>query len=153
MTPKQIKISEKAVRKKIELSIGGNGKTTIFANPTGIGVVGKISKFTPGETATVFNARYQAFGLGSKPNDKDSGGFPDLIGWHSVRITPKMVGLDLAVFVGLELKKPGKKPSKLQQRRIDLINRSGGLAGCATSVEEAEEILNMIDVRAELNEK
>jgi hypothetical protein len=55
--------------------------------------------------------------------------------------------LDLTVYLKsgkyleLEVKRPGGKPEPHQQKRIDDIRAAGGLAGCATSIEEALELL------------
>jgi hypothetical protein len=146
------KVSENAVKAKIKLALGGNGKTVLFPNPTGIGVVGQIVPFNFGDkSAAVNNPRYISFGLGSIPGAKKGGEFPDFIGWHETTITPEMVGLNVAIFTGIEVKRPNKKPTEGQQKKINLIRSRGGLAGCARSVEEAQEIINEIDIRAELN--
>ena len=44
-------------------------------------------------------------------------------------------------FVAIEVKRPGQKPTKLQEHFINTIRASGGLAGVARSVEEAISIL------------
>lgn len=68
-------------------------------------------------------------------------GSSDLIGLQSVTITPDMVGRQVAVFVAVEVKSPGKKAKPEQQRFIDAVNRMGGMAGVAHSVDEAKNIL------------
>lgn len=55
-------------------------------------------------------------------------GFPDMIGFDSIEITPDMVGKRVAVFVGVELK--ATKHDKLnekQKRFRDLIVQLGGI--------------------------
>ncbi len=47
-------------------------------------------------------------------------------------------------FVAFELKVPGNKASKLQQRKIKDIQRAGGTAIATQSLEEIEVILNEI---------
>ena len=55
--------------------------------------------------------------------------------------------LDLTVYLKsgryaeIEVKRPGGKPEPHQQQRIDEIRSQGGIAGCATSPEEAIAIL------------
>lgn len=55
--------------------------------------------------------------------------------------------LDLTVYlksgryVEIEVKRPGGKPEPHQQQRIDAIRASGGIAGCATSIDEALALL------------
>lgn len=144
--------SEKAIRKEIELAIGGDGKTTLLANVSGQGVVGRVGPIVEGELTWVQGARHISFGLGAKPGRGKGAGFPDLIGWTKVKITPEMVGLDVAVFTGIEVKKEKKKPTEIQQKRIDLIRSSGGLAGVARSVEDARAIVDEMSVRAMFSE-
>lgn len=47
-------------------------------------------------------------------------------------------------FVGIEVKQPGEKPTKIQQYQMDQINKSGGVAFVAT---------NLRDVRVELKNR
>ena len=72
-------------------------------------------------------------------------GMSDLLGLHSVTITPDMVGRTLAVFVACEVKNPlahtEKERLKAQQMYIDAVRRMGGLAGFADSPEDARRIL------------
>lgn len=42
----------------------------------------------------------------------------------------------------IEVKLPGEKPREDQQRFLDAMNKSGAIAGCAHSVEEALSIVN-----------
>lgn len=39
-------------------------------------------------------------------------------------------------FVGIEVKQPGEKPTKIQKYQMDQINKSGGVAFAATSLEQ-----------------
>ena len=134
--------SEKSVRKEIMLAVGGNGKTILLSNPTGSGYVGQPLGRLDNGKITLINARHMSFGLGVKVGGgAGSGGFPDLIGWTRKTITPDMVGQKVAIFTGIEVKAPGKKPRPIQQKRIDLIKYAGGLAGYADSVEMAEKIV------------
>ena len=72
-------------------------------------------------------------------------GGSDLIGWHSVCVTPQMVGRVVGLFTALEIKTPeGHTPPKrreAQRRFIAAVNDAGGLAGMVRSVEEAGAIL------------
>lgn len=45
-------------------------------------------------------------------------------------------------FYAIEVKLPGYKPRDDQQRFLDAMSRTGALAGCAHSVEEALEIVS-----------
>ena len=54
-------------------------------------------------------------------------GWPDLVGWESVTITPEMVGQKVAVFTFEEAKTGKLKLSKMQRLYRDLIVRMGGI--------------------------
>lgn len=60
-------------------------------------------------------------------------GIPDILACYKGR------------FLGLEVKLEYNKPSKIQEVKIDLINRSGGIARVVRSVDEAEEVLREVD--------
>jgi len=68
-------------------------------------------------------------------------GGSDLIGWKPVVVTESMVGSTLAVFCAVEVKRPGGKVSEAQQRFLDAVKRSGGIAGVARSADEALKII------------
>jgi len=66
-----------------------------------------------------------------------SPGSPDLVGYKKVQITEDMVGQDLAVFVGMEIKVPGEKARDDQQLWLDRLEEHGGIAGVVHSEDEA----------------
>lgn len=66
-------------------------------------------------------------------------GSSDLIGWRSIRVTPQMVGHHIAVFVAVEVKLPGQRPTPEQQQFLHAVERAGGIAVVATSTDEAIE--------------
>ena len=68
-------------------------------------------------------------------------GSSDLIGWKSIRITPDMVGETVALFVAVEVKQPGERPTPEQRLFLEAVRNAGGIAGVATSVQEAEKLL------------
>lgn len=74
-------------------------------------------------------------------------GTSDLIGWRSFMITSEMVGRRIAVFVAVEVKKPGARTDKerleLQLNFIRVVNEAGGIAFIAQSVEEAERLIKL----------
>lgn len=69
-------------------------------------------------------------------------GSSDVIGITSVTITPDMVGKKIGVFTAIEVKKPNKKMTKIQQDFVNVIKSLGGFAGMANSVETAKEIIS-----------
>lgn len=68
-------------------------------------------------------------------------GGSDLIGLHTVTVTPDMVGQRLAVFTAIEVKTPVGRVSEQQQRFIAMVKGLGGIAGVARSVEDAAKLL------------
>ena len=68
-------------------------------------------------------------------------GSSDQVGWRTVTITPAMVGRDVAVFVGLEVKGERGVVEPDQQHWIDRVRAAGGIAGAAWSPSQAKEIL------------
>ena len=71
-------------------------------------------------------------------------GSADLIGFRTVTITPDMVGKQIAVFTSIEVKTPKGRLSKEQSNWLALIKRSGGIAGVARSIQDANEILGKL---------
>ena len=74
------------------------------------------------------------FGVGSP-------GGSDLIGYRRVRVTPEMVGQEIAQFAAVEVKTPRGRVRPEQQQFIEHIRSAGGIAGIARSVAEAQELL------------
>ncbi len=69
-------------------------------------------------------------------------GSADWIGWQSVVITPDMVNKRVAVFVGIEAKRPdGGVVSKDQEAFLNRLRDDGGIAGVARSAQDAEDAL------------
>lgn len=68
-------------------------------------------------------------------------GSSDLIGWHTVIITPEMVGRPVAVFCAPEVKQPGKHASPDQKTFIANVQKAGGIAGVVRSGEDMAELL------------
>ena len=69
-------------------------------------------------------------------------GSADLIGWRTVTITQAMVGTRLAVFTSIEVKAPNGRIRPEQQAWLDVVLRSGGIAGIARSVTDAQLLLS-----------
>lgn len=68
-------------------------------------------------------------------------GFSDLFGWREITITPDMIGQRVAVFVGVECKSETGKARERQVAFVDAVNRSGGRAGFARSIQDARDII------------
>lgn len=63
-------------------------------------------------------------------------------GQYSAAGIPDVIGSYRGRFIGVEVKRPGKKATKLQQVVIDKIKETGGISFVATSVNDVKEVLN-----------
>lgn len=70
-------------------------------------------------------------------------GGSDLIGLHTVTVTPDMVGQKLAVFTAIEVKTPTGRATEQQQRFLVMVKGLGGIAGIARSVQDAGDLLHL----------
>ena len=94
--------------------------------------------------------RLVRFGLGNvSKKHQDRIKSSDLIGFKKVRITPDMVGKDVAVITVIEVKKEAWNPDKKFDKRetaqsnfITWIKNNGGLGGFVNCAEKLEYILN-----------
>lgn len=68
-------------------------------------------------------------------------GSSDLIGWHSVEITPEMVGKTVAVFHAEEVKGERGRLSQEQSNFINAVKQAGGMAGMFRSAETAVDTI------------
>lgn len=69
-------------------------------------------------------------------------GSADLIGWRSITISPEMVGHRVAILASIEVKRPGRAHVRPEQRIWHrAVSEAGGMAGIVQSVEEAKNVL------------
>lgn len=72
-------------------------------------------------------------------------GMSDTTGFHSVTITPDMVGRTVAIYLCIETKTKNHRTKKdrleKQTRWIEFVRSKGGIAGFANSVEQAKALL------------
>lgn len=111
--------------RKIMLSLGKDPNIRIFRNNVGCGYIGASKKFTQTQTVNVKagdvliqNARYFDAGL--------CVGSSDLIGLKSVKITPEMVGTEIACFVAIEVKLPSGRVQQNQINFLEMVKKLGG---------------------------
>lgn len=111
--------SEAAIQAKIQLSLS-TGNTRLFRNNCGqCNIDGRVIRY----------------GVGSP-------GASDLIGIHTVTVTPEMVGQKIGVFTAIEVKRPkNSKTGDNQAKFLAQIEAMGGIAGRARSVSEARSLL------------
>jgi hypothetical protein len=116
---------ETVLQNQIRLAVSSNCRDVVlFRNHSGALRDSKTGRMIP-------------FGL--------SPGSPDLVGWKIVEITPDMVGMQVAVFCGIEIKTPTGRLRADQAHWLQRLDDSGGIAGVARSIDEA---LSLLTVRA-----
>lgn len=129
MENKKKQMTEADIMRAILLAASKLG-ARIFRNNVGTGWAGKLMSHTRDHTS-LFMARPLHAGL--------CPGSCDLIGWHSVKVTPEMMGCTIAVFTAIEVKTLKGRVAQHQQNFINIVNAHGGCALIARSVEDALE--------------
>ena len=114
--------SETKIQQEIRLALGQRSDLRLFRNETG--------KLPDPRTG-----RWVQFGLAK--------GSSDLIGFKTVKITPEMIGQDIAQFVSLEIKTERGKLTDIQQNWLQKVKSSGGIVGVARTVKDALQILKV----------
>ena len=148
-------MTEHEIQQRIRLACAGPGQETrLWRNNVGTGWAGAdTEKVTPGNLKRLLRDLAPGGNAPLRPGDViirqarplHSGlcpGSADLIGYVPITITPEMVGMRLAVFAGVEVKRPGKRGAPQQLQWLGAVQAAGGCAGVATSVEEARALLN-----------
>jgi hypothetical protein len=134
-------MAENDIQDRIRLRIGSQKGLRVFRNNTGLGWSGNASVrinqsgpyYCNNGDMIIRSARPLHAGLIK--------GSSDLIGWKTVTITQDMVGSTVAVFVAVEVKTEKGRPTPDQQNFIDMVLKSGGIAGIVRSEEEAENLV------------
>ena len=114
--------SETKIQQEIRIALGQRSDLRLFRNETG--------KLPDPRTG-----RWVQFGLAK--------GSSDLIGFKTVKITPEMIGQDIAQFVSLEIKTESGKLTKMQHNWLQKVKSSGGIVGVARTVKDALQILKV----------
>ena len=114
--------SETKIQQEIRLALGQRSDLRLFRNETG--------KLPDPRTG-----RWVQFGLAK--------GSSDLIGFKTIKITPEMIGQDLAVFTSIEVKTNTGQLSKNQHNWLQAVKKAGGITGVARTVRDALEILKV----------
>jgi hypothetical protein len=139
-------MKESNILKRIMLELAG--KATVFRNNTGQAWVGNATvvrqprtvHVSPGDVV-IREARPLHAGLVK--------GSSDLIGWTKVRMLPRHVGRDFALFTAIEGKGASGRVTPEQENFINQVARAGGLAGIARSPEDAVQIVSTVRGRHE----
>jgi hypothetical protein len=146
--------TEHEIQQRIRLTCAGPGREVrLWRNNVGTGWAGAdAEKVTPGNLGQLLRNLAPGGDAPLRPGDViirqarplRSGlcpGSADLIGYVPITITPEMVGMRLAVFAAVEVKRPGKRATPQQLQWLGAAQAAGGRAGIATSVDEAGLIL------------
>jgi len=114
--------SETKIQQEIRLALGQRSDLRLFRNETG--------KLPDPRTG-----RWVQFGLAK--------GSSDLIGFKTIKITPEMIGQEIAQFVSIEIKTERGKLTNVQQNWLQKVKSSGGIVGVARTVKDALQILKV----------
>lgn len=125
-------MTEREIQSHIFAALGKRDDVRLFRNVCAAGYVGQFVERS-GPLTVLRHASRSIFGLHP--------GSADLIGWQSVIVTPDMVGKPLAVFLSLEVKKPGGRIALDQDNWRRIVDQYGGKAGVVESVEAAEKVV------------
>lgn len=109
-------MTESQIQALVMRELGGRPDVRVFRNQVGFGFVGEPPNHRP-------------VTMGLHP------GSGDLIGWKTVTVTPDMVGTKLAVFLSVEVKRPGQKLRPNQEVWMDVVRKFGGIAVLANGLD------------------
>lgn len=110
-------MKEGNIQAEIAMELSKQPNIRVFRNNVGKAWVGKVIH-RDDKTVTIANYRILHAGLCE--------GSSDLIGIKSVVITPDMVGQTVGIFLGVEVKTPTGRPSKMQLAFRAFVNKFGG---------------------------
>tara|TARA_R100000353_G_scaffold22651_1_gene19982 strand:- start:403 stop:801 length:399 start_codon:yes stop_codon:yes gene_type:complete len=113
---------ETKLQQEIRLALGTIPSLRLFRNQ-----VGQLPDPRTG--------RYVQFGLAK--------GSSDLVGFKTIKITPEMIGQEVAQFVSIEIKTERGKLTEVQQNWLQKVHDSGGIVGVARSIQDALKIVKV----------
>ncbi len=108
-----------------------NGATRVFRQNAGMAYQGRVVERTPHR---LILAPWYPIRLGIA-------GMSDLGGLTSVLVTESMLGQQVGIDIAIECKAGRARPTEEQAAYIAMVQRLGGRAGIARSVEEAGRII------------
>jgi hypothetical protein len=129
-------MNETSLTKYIMLALGKLPFLRIFRNNTG--------QAWQGETGRQWQEGGHRYMIIKDPRPLHAGlcvGSSDLIGWSIVKVTPEMVGQNIAVFTAIEIKAEKGRASKEQLNFLQVVQQSGGVAGIAKTEQDALNIV------------
>ena len=125
-------MAESRLLSEVRLALGREAGLVLFRQNTGQAWTGDVVERRP-DVLVLADPRPLHAGLCK--------GSSDLIGWRMVRVTEDMVGRHLAVFTAIETKSPRGRVTPEQETFIANLQRAGGIAGVARSVDDARRIV------------
>jgi len=128
-------MSESEILQKILMSFTRktNNLSRIFRNNTGQAWQGKQIGVASNGSVTLQFPRRIRYGLCK--------GSSDAIGWTTIKITPEMVGENIAVFTAVETKDKSGRASDEQVDFLKAVNNAGGFGVLAKSLDDVLDIL------------
>lgn len=113
---------ETVLQQNIRLALGQHSDLRLFRNETG-------------RLPDPRTGKWIRFGLAK--------GSSDLIGFKTIKVTPEMIGKDLAVFTSIEVKTNTGQLSEYQHNWLQAVKKAGGITGVARNVGDALKILKV----------
>lgn len=107
-----------------EIQLGLDKDTKLFRNNVGLAVYNKNGR--------TWKVKYGVGGEGGS----------DLIGFHTIEITPEMVGRKMALFMAVEVKDAGGKIRPKQKHFIEFLKNAGCIALFAMSSEDVRKAID-----------
>lgn len=136
--------SHRKILQDVFIKLGSRQDIRVFKNPVGLAISGKEFKLTDVQRWQIRRiCRLKSsvrIKLLIEPHEIKYGltpGSADLIGFKRVKITPDMVGKEIAQFLSIEIKPEGARIKPNQNNWMHIIKRFGGLAGIARSVADS----------------
>lgn len=124
-------MSESTIQSLVMRAIGSQPDMRIFRNQVGLGWVGQLVSHEGG-TVVLAHPRRVSMGLTT--------GSADLIGWYDYVIQPEDVGRQAAVFLSVEIKRPGERPKPHQLNWAEQVTKHGGIHLLATDPKDIHKI-------------
>jgi len=121
-------MKEGNIQADIAMQLSKQPNIRVFRNNVGKAWVGSVIH-RDDKTVTIANYRILHAGLCE--------GSSDLIGIKKIIITPDMVGQEIGVFLGVEVKTPTGRPSKAQLAFRNFVNKFGGKCEIVRNGDEA----------------
>lgn len=120
----------------IMLALGKLRNVKLFRNNVGTAWQGQrvTIKGVPPQYIILKDARPVHFGLVE--------GSSDLIGWTEIIVTDAMIGKKICMFTALEVKSPHGTVKPAQVNFMEAVKAAGGIAGIATSEDEAQRLVH-----------